>query len=76
MRMLPTWESEPAFVGKSAISKIAGQGVQHSHRYPAEFDFRYNALKLKDGDQSLLAFIRSGWKVTHAAGFIRSNLKN
>jgi hypothetical protein len=25
------------------------------HRYLSEFDFRYNARKLKDGDRSLLA---------------------
>jgi transposase-like protein len=30
-------------------------GKQHLHRYLSEFDFRYNARKLKDGDRSLLA---------------------
>jgi transposase-like protein len=30
-------------------------GKQHLHRYLSEFDFRYNARKLKDGERSLLA---------------------
>ena len=30
-------------------------GKQHLHRYLSEFDFRYNARKLRDGDRSLLA---------------------
>jgi transposase-like protein len=30
-------------------------GKQHLHRYLSEFDFRYNARKLNDGDRSLLA---------------------
>jgi hypothetical protein len=30
-------------------------GKQHLHRYPNEFDFRYNARKLNDGERSLLA---------------------
>jgi transposase-like protein len=30
-------------------------GKQHLHRYLSQFDFRYNARKLKDGDRSLLA---------------------
>ena len=28
-------------------------GKQHLHRYLSEFDFRYNARKLKDGERSL-----------------------
>jgi ISXO2 transposase-like protein len=30
-------------------------GRQNLHRYLSEFDFRYNARKMKDGDRSLLA---------------------
>jgi transposase-like protein len=30
-------------------------GKQHLHRYLSEFDFRYNARKIKDGDRALLA---------------------
>lgn len=30
-------------------------GKQHLHRYLAEFDFRYNARKVEDGERSLLA---------------------
>jgi transposase-like protein len=30
-------------------------GKQHLHRYLSEFDFRYNARKMKDGDRALLA---------------------
>jgi len=30
-------------------------GKHHLHRYLSEFDFRYNARKMKDGDRSLLA---------------------
>jgi transposase-like protein len=30
-------------------------GKQHLHRYLAEFDFRYNSRKEKDGDRTLLA---------------------
>jgi transposase-like protein len=33
-------------------------GKQHLHRYLSEFDFRYNARKIKDGERALLA-IRS-----------------
>ena len=30
-------------------------GKQHLHRYLSEFDFRYNARKIKDGERTLLA---------------------
>jgi transposase-like protein len=30
-------------------------GKQHLHRYLSEFDFRYNARKVKDGDRTLMA---------------------
>jgi transposase-like protein len=30
-------------------------GKQHLHRYLSEFDFRYNARKMNDGDRALLA---------------------
>ena len=30
-------------------------GKQHLHRYLSEFDFRYNARKVNDGDRTLLA---------------------
>jgi transposase-like protein len=30
-------------------------GKQHLHRYLSEFDFRYNARKIKDGERALLA---------------------
>jgi transposase-like protein len=37
-------------------------GKQHLHRYLSEFDFRYNARKIKDGDRTLLAMKGVGGK--------------
>ena len=30
-------------------------GRKHLHRYLSEFDFRYNARKIEDGDRAMLA---------------------
>lgn len=41
---------------KRGINGVYHQvGKQHLHRYLAEFDFRYNSRKEKDGDRTLLA---------------------
>jgi transposase-like protein len=37
-------------------------GKQHLHRYLSEFDFRYNARKVSDGDRTLLALNSTGGK--------------
>jgi transposase-like protein len=37
-------------------------GKQHLHRYLSEFDFRYNARKVSDGDRTLLALNGTGGK--------------
>jgi transposase-like protein len=37
-------------------------GKQHLHRYLSEFDFRYNARKVKDGERALLALKRVSGK--------------
>jgi len=37
-------------------------GKQHLHRYLSEFDFRYNARKVSDGDRTLLALKSTGGK--------------
>jgi transposase-like protein len=37
-------------------------GKQHLHRYLSEFDFRYNARKINDGDRTLLALKSTGGK--------------
>jgi transposase-like protein len=37
-------------------------GKQHLHRYLSEFDFRYNARKISDGDRTLLALNNTGGK--------------
>ena len=37
-------------------------GKQHLHRYLSEFDFRYNARKIKDGERALLAIKRVSGK--------------
>jgi transposase-like protein len=37
-------------------------GKQHLHRYLSEFDFRYNARKVSDGDRTLLALQSTGGK--------------
>jgi transposase-like protein len=37
-------------------------GKQHLHRYLSEFDFRYNARKVNDGDRTLLALKGSNGK--------------
>jgi transposase-like protein len=37
-------------------------GKQHLHRYLAEFDFRYNTRKEKDGDRTLMALNSTGGK--------------
>jgi transposase-like protein len=37
-------------------------GKQHLHRYLSEFDFRYNARKISDGDRTLLAINSVGGK--------------
>ena len=37
-------------------------GKQHLHRYLSEFDFRYNARKIADGDRTLLALKSTGGK--------------
>ena len=37
-------------------------GKQHLHRYLSEFDFRYNARKVNDGDRTLLALKSTGGK--------------
>lgn len=41
---------------KRGINGVYHQvGKQHLHRYLAEFDFRYNARKIEDGERALLA---------------------
>ena len=41
---------------KRGISGVYHQvGKRHLHRYLAEFDFRYNTRKEKDGDRTLMA---------------------
>jgi transposase-like protein len=37
-------------------------GKQHLHRYLSEFDFRYNARKVCDGDRTLMALNSTGGK--------------
>jgi transposase-like protein len=37
-------------------------GKQHLHRYLSEFDFRFNARKISDGDRTLLALNSTGGK--------------
>jgi hypothetical protein len=37
-------------------------GKQHLHRYLTEFDFRYNARKIKDGERAALAIKGVGGK--------------
>src|SRR5438309_9902167 len=37
-------------------------GRQHLHRYLSEFDFRYNARKITDGQRALLAIKRTSGK--------------
>jgi transposase-like protein len=48
---------------KRGINGVYHQvGKQHLHRYLAEFDFRYNSRKEKDGDRTLLALKGVGGK--------------
>jgi hypothetical protein len=37
-------------------------GKQHLHRYLSEFDFRYNARKVNDGERTLQALKATGGK--------------
>lgn len=48
---------------KRGINGVYHQvGKRHLHRYLAEFDFRYNTRKEKDGDRTLLALNSTGGK--------------
>jgi hypothetical protein len=37
-------------------------GRQHLHRYLSEFDFRYNAREVSDGERAVLAVKQTGGK--------------
>jgi len=48
---------------KRGINGVYHQvGKRHLHRYLAEFDFRYNSRKDKDGDRTLMALRSTGGK--------------
>ena len=48
---------------KRGINGVYHQvGKQHLHRYLSEFDFRYNARKVTDGERTLLAIKQTGGK--------------
>jgi transposase-like protein len=53
-----TAESSNAIIKRGLYGVYHAVSKEHLHRYLAEFDFRWNARKLNDGDRALLA-IRS-----------------